>query len=526
MVSRIRILAALVVALVALIMLAPSAALADHTQLSTFQDDAYLIDSPTSTVEHVLTVLEGLGVEQIRVNVQWATIAPDPLSTVEPSGFDPTDQADYPAANWAPYDRLVELAGAAGISVDFNITAPGPLWAMGNDSPTTRAANHWEPNPVQFYYFVYALGTRYDGDTDGIPRVSTWALWNEPNQPGWLAPQALKVHGKEVAQSPRMYRALADAAYEGLYFSGHTGSGDTILIGETAPEGDAQLGFYTPITPLPFLRDLYCVNARYQRLRGSAAAALGCPAGGSAATFVKDNPVLFYATGYAHHPYYFTHAPQVSATNSNFIPLANLGRLEGFLDSVFDSYSVHRRLPLYLTEYGYQTKPPDPYQVVTPAEQATYLNQADYIAWRNPRVRTVSQFLLYDAAPNVLFKPSQFDYWDTFQTGLLFQNGAYKPAFFSYRMPIWVPSPTFKAGQPVFIWGQVRPADRLGSQRVSILWRPLHGGYRTIASARTVAGTGYLTANVKLPGSGAVKLSWETDYGAVMESRGVVVSEG
>ena len=39
-------------------------------------------------------------------------------------------------------------------------------------------------------------------------------------------------------------------------------------------------------------------------------------------------------------------------------------------------------VPLYLTEFGYQTHPPDPLGV-SPAQQARYLNQAEYLAYRN-----------------------------------------------------------------------------------------------------------------------------------------------
>jgi hypothetical protein len=505
--------------------LSTAPALADHGQLSTFQDDQYLLDSSTPAVLETLSILHGLGVQQVRVNVQWVTIAPNPLATKAPSGFNPDDPADYPANNWAPYDRLVQDATALGMSVDFNVTAPGPLWAMARHAPTTRAANHWEPNATQFSYFVYALGARYNGAPYGEPRVSTWSIWNEPNQPGWLAPQWRRVHGKQIAESPRLYRSYADAAYRGLYFSGH--GRDTILIGETAPEGYEKPGFYTAMTPLPFLRDLYCVDARGRRLRGTAAGALGCPQKGSAAAFVAAHPVLFHATGYAHHPYFFFHAPAVSASDPNFIPLANLGRLARFLSGAFRTYGVRRQLPIYLTEYGYQTNPPDPYEVVSPAEQAAYLNEADYMAWQNPRVRAVSQFLLFDARPDSRYTAHQFGYWDTFQTGLLYANATYKPAFYAYRMPIWIPSARFRRGTPTFIWGQVRPADRLPTaQRVAIQWRPAHGGYRTIAVARTAVGTGYLTARVRLPGSGVVKLSWASPdpNSTVLHSRAVVVT--
>jgi hypothetical protein len=504
---------------------APAPAQADHTQTSVFQDDQYLIYSSTPVVERTLATLHGLGVQQLRVNVLWSTVAPDPQSRTVPAGFDARNPADYPASGWAPYDRLAELAPLYGMQVEYNITAPGPLWAMGRHSPTARAANHWYPNALDFLYFVYAVGTRYSGTYHGLPRVSTWSIWNEPNQPGWLAPQSQKVHGHWVREAPRLYRSLVDAAYFGLYFTGH--STDTILLGETAPEGYETPGFYTAMTPMPFLRDLYCVNGRMRPLRGASARAIGCPTKGPASKFAESNPVLFHATGYAHHPYYFFHPPSYGAGDPNFAPIADTGRLERFLDGTFRAYGVRRHIPIYFTEYGYQTRPPDPFEVVTPAEQAAYLNEADYMAWRNPRVRSVAQFLLYDSGPNRTYRPNQFGYWDTFQTGLMFRRNRPKPALYAYRVPIWIPGAHARRGSRTFIWGQVRPADALPAQRVAVEWRSSgRGRYHVLTYARTGAGTGYLTARVRLPGSGYVRLGWRSPGGTVEHSRAVPVTVG
>jgi hypothetical protein len=505
----------------------PVAARADATQQSTFQDDQYVLYSSSARVKRTLSRLAGLGVKRIRVNVQWVTLAPDPLSTTPPQNFNAADASQYPAANWAPYDRLVSDAARDGIGVDFNVTAPGPLWAMRQDPPTTRAANHWAPNVFQFYEFVYALGTRYSGSystaTGIVPQVNFWAIWNEPNQPGWLAPQWRKYKGKQVINSPRLYREYANAAYLALYFSGH--SKDTILIGELAPEGYTTPGYYTATTPMPFLRALYCLNGRYQRLTGTAAAALGCPKKGSAKTFVKANPALFDATGFAHHPYYFYHSPGYSSPDPNYAPLGNLGRLEQGIDHSLSAYGVHRKLPIYITEYGYQTNPPDPRETVTPAEQAVYLNEADYIAWRNRRVRSVAQFLLYDSAPNPNYPKSSPLYWDTFQTGLLYTNGKKKPAYDAYRMPIWIPSQQFAPGARTHIWGEIRPGPH-HSQALAIQWKAPGGKWTTVARLKVSQREGYFTANVRLPGSGSVRSLWTTPRNRVYTSRTVAVSAG
>jgi len=506
--------------------LAATPALADHTQVSVFQDDVHLIDSGPAVAQHSMALLHSLGVEQIRVNLEWYTVAPDPLSYQAPQGFNATDPNDYPPGVWAPYDRLVQLAAAYGMKVEFNLTAPGPLWAMGHHPPTARAANHWYPSPLQFFEFVYAVGTRYSGQASEQPRVDTWSIWNEPNQPGWLAPQWAKIKRHWVRESPRLYRELVDYAWYGLLYSGHLDAADTILIGETAPEGYETRGSYTAMTPLPFLRQVYCVDGRGRPLRGTAAKTVGCPTKGPVKNFVGQNPLLFTATGFAHHPYYFFHPPWYGGGDANFVPLARIGRLERFLDGTFRTYGVRRKIPLYFTEYGYQTNPPDPYQVVSPDQQAAYLNDADYVAWRNSRVRSVAQFLLFDSPPDPRYKPGQFGYWDTFQTGVLYASGKPKPSYYSYRMPIWIPHPRSRPGQLMFVWGQVRPADQLASQPVSVEWRPASRGgrYRQVAVAHTVADTGYLTVRVPVRGTGYVKLAWRSPSGQVLHSRAVAVT--
>ncbi len=493
----------------------PSAALADHTQESVLQDDQYLLYSSSRTVDATLATLRSLGVDRIRVTVKWSAIAPDPLSGTRPSGFDATDPAAYPASSWTEYDRLLRSAESHGIGVEFNLTAPGPLWAMGPRG-AARTSNHTAPDSRAFRQFVQAVGTRYSGTYDGLPRVHVWSIWNEPNQPGWLAPQALSNGHRELPVSPWLYRSLVQAGFMGLFASGHTLARDTILIGELAPEGYEQLGTLTAMTPMVFLRALYCVDGRFHRLRGSAAASIGCPPRGSRKSFMTSNLGLFEATGFAHHPYYFFWPPNHTASDPNFVPLANLGRLEHGLDAIYRAYGVHRRIPIYLTEYGYQTNPPDPYEVVTPAEQASYLNQADYLAWRNPRVRSVAQFLLRDSPPNAAFDRSDPQYWDTFQTGLEYVNGRHKPAFAAYRIPIWIPP---RHGSRVFVWAQVRPARH--PTTASIQWARRRGRYRTLARVHTRNRRGFLTARVRLPGDGVVRIRW----GALV-SRGMFVRVG
>jgi hypothetical protein len=580
-----------VAAAILAVVAAPASALASHAPESIFQDDDHLVYASSATVTQTLDTLAALGVDRIRVTVQWNDIAPNAASTTEPAGFNATDPNAYTlsqfggSANiWNPYDRIVQMAAARGIGVDFNVTAPGPLWAMAPAPVTaaygTRPANHYEPSATDFGQFVQAVGTRYSGTytppapptatppspptisiplltptttttttptpaSAPLPRVDYWSIWNEPDQPGWLAPQWTTVGRHRVPESPRLYRSLVDAAVGALDVTGHTFDTDTILVGETAPEGAVTVvgkgrhtryhnatGFYQAMAPMVFVQALYCVNARNRRLTGTAASALGCPTSGSAKSFVTQHPGLFYATGFAHHPYFFLYAPSYSSPVSTFVPIANLGRLERGLNRMLATYGVHRTIPIYFTEYGYQTKPPDPFQVVGPAKQAVYLNEADYMAWKDPRVRSVSQFLLYDAGPNPLYGPSDFDYWNTFQTGLMYgpgtsRDGQAKPAYFAYRLPIWIPAAKVRRGAKMLVWGMLRLAPKDTAQQALIQWQPVRGGrYRTIKTVSVPASAvyGYFTSRVVPPGSGQVRIAWRSAAGHTYTSRVVAVT--
>jgi hypothetical protein len=496
---------------------------------SIFQDDNLLVYSPTPTVSGVMRILRSLGVDRIRVSVLWLAIAPKPSSKNRPN-FDAANPADYPTGAWAPYDRLAQLASADGIKLDFDVTAPGPLWAMKPGAPQAKLATHWYPSASEYGKFVTAVGRRYSGQThtsDGklIPRVSFWTMWNEPNQPGWLAPQWRSAGGAPALTSAALYRSYIDAGYAGLRTSGHTTATDTILVGELAPEGTESHQTTSAAPPLPFLRALYCVDASDRPLRGQPAQAVNCPASGSPSAFASAHPGLFEVTGFAHHPYSFFLPPSSSMSDRNFVPLSDLSRLETSLDGIFSTYGVHRQLPLYLTEYGYETNPPNPFRGVSPAKQALYLDEAQYMAWKNPRVRAMAQFLLVDSAPDHRYPPGTIGYWSTFQTGLLYLGFKPKPSFTSYPMPIWIPQPSFHSGGSVLVWGMLRVAANGTKQRAKIQWQGSGGTYRTVDTVTTSDPSGFLTANVNLPGSGRVRIEWTSPQGKVMHSRAAAVTQ-
>ena len=200
-----------------------------------------------------------------------------------------------------------------------------------------------------------------------------------------------------------------DAGWSALQATGH--GRDTILIGSLAARGQAAAagpgrpdglpGNYGMTKPLAFVRSLYCVDSRYRPLTGTAAARVGCPS--SPARFRSAHPALFGASGFADHPYPVNLPPTRATSNDpDFTEFSQLPRLESSLDRIQRVYGSGKRFPIYITEYGYVTNPPNHSQhFVSPATAAVYINWAEYLSWRSPRIATTMQYLLNDPNPTV-----------------------------------------------------------------------------------------------------------------------------
>jgi hypothetical protein len=499
---------------------------ASTRQVSIIQDSVWVLKDPAST----LSTFRALGASTVRVIVDWAQVAPAAGSRAAPPGFNGADPSEYPAANWAPYDEIVTIATGEGMQVDLTLSGGAPRWAEGPGTPAVALDNpFWagRPSPGDFGQFVHAVGERYSGSyvpagqTAALPRVSFWGLWNEPNFGEDLGPQA--IDGSTVSAAPRMYRSLLDAAWSSLLATGHGPSSDTILIGEVAARGltgratpshPAGLpGDFGQTKPLIFLRTLYCVGASNRELRGAAARVVGCPTSTAGSRrFRSQNPALFDANGFADHPYPDNSLPPSmdSSHDPNDAPFSQLPGLEHELDRLQEVYGSKVRFPIYDTEYGYITHPPNAKRYVSPATAAYYINWAEYLSWRQPRVASTMQYLLYDPPPQAT-NPGD----GGFTSGLLFSNGRSKPAYAAYRLPLYLPITSTRPGRSLEVWGCVRPAryaifDTGVAQTAQIQFATgSHGVYVPLATV-TVGDPNncYFDVRLRFPASGTVRLAY------------------
>jgi len=485
----------LVLALVLGALLAPSAAQASPTQMSIMMDDDLLVYRDDSTATKTLTQMKSLGVDTVRVTVLWKTVAEFAKFTKsdlaklkgvknqrlrdaarrQNKRFKPANPSTYPIRNWDRYDNLVRAATDQGIRVYFNITGPGPAWAHAKKPKgSTALQTTFKPRAREFKLFVTAVGKRFAGtyrDENGsratLPRVNMWSLWNEPNQGGWLSPQWEKRGGQTVPASPALFRKLHQAGYAGLVSAGHRIDNSIILLGETAPLGsDAKTG-KSPMRPKQFLREVFCIQPDGTPYSGAAAAARDCGD-------LAKGPLT--ANGYAHHPYTKNLPPTQRDPSPDALTMANISELGTLLDELSaKTNSVPAGLKLFMTEYGFETNPPDPFSGVLPALQAKYNTAGEYLAWSNPRIASQAQFLLADVAPVRARKRGSKGYWFTYQSGLFYLRGQPKPAAYAYAFP-FVATPIGvdpATAAPVFdLWGQMRFRPNGAADTVQIQWHP------------------------------------------------------
>jgi hypothetical protein len=497
-------------------LLAAGPAHASNKQYSFMQDDDLLLYSGDVTRDQTLARMKQMGVQAVRVTVLWSVIA---NGTKDPrkhrSRRKPTDPRFYPTHNWDRYDRLVRTAKSIGLGVLFDVTGPGPSWAMGKTN-IARIKKSYMPNVGYFQQFVTALGTRYSGsytsptDHQNVPRVNFWAIWNEPNQPGWLAPQAVysnTVH-HVIAYSPILYRRLWFAGYRALAATGHITTGlnrDVVLAGETAPIGSSPTDAVTPIPAALFTRELFCVGRSLHSYRGADASARDC------GSFARTGPIT--PSAWAHHPYSVKTAPNKSQHVRDGITLDNISALPKLLDRIASTTGrVTSGLPIFLTEYGFETNPPDPFRGLAPDTQAAYLNQADYMAFKQRRIGSTTQFLLVDAPPNPLYRAGTARYWNTFQDGLYYRDGTAKPAAQAYVFPFWIQR---AAGDQLELWTQLRfrnnypPAVSSGQDSVLFQFRPPGAtAWQNIKGAQVTNPAWFVDQTLPNRGAGFWRVVW------------------
>jgi hypothetical protein len=379
--------AALAATLVALaVVLAPSASASPSLKVGIFDDGVVLYGEP----DLVFPQLAKTGTQLLRVNLWWSGPG---ISVATRKPKRPGDPKD-PAYNWDTYDRTVRFSIVNNIQPIFSIIGTPP-WA--------NAAKGWNVAPTNardLRLFAAAAQKRYSGtfvNADGIPlpRVSLWMAWNEPNNPVFLKPQYRRTGKTWAIQSGRDYARMCNAVVQGVKSIQRS---STVACGATGPRGNNNPNSSRPsVSPLPFLR----------------AMKLGGAKGFDA---------------YAHHPYYGSPAetpstPPPPGKRGRPPTAVTLGNIDVLIKEIDRLYG--KRMRIWVTEYGYQTNPPDRFYGVTYSKQAKYLTQAVSVVRANPRIDVFLWFLLRDE--------ERLGGW---QSGLTTFEGKRKSSFNAFRRAV------------------------------------------------------------------------------------------
>jgi hypothetical protein len=204
--------------------------------------------------------------------------------------------------------------------------------------------------------------------------------------------------------------------------------------------------------------------------------------------------------------------PDARGNDPDFADLPKVGQLERVLDRLNRIYGSQTRFPIWNTEYGYQTRPPEPKARVGATTAAYYLNWGEYISWRQPRLRSYDQYLIKDpVAAN-------------FASGLEFRNGSHKPTFDAYRLPLYLPATVGRRARALEVWGGARPAHFGGSLQIALQFQPgSRGPFKTITMVSASDPRGYFDIRQKFSSSGTVRLAWSYASGQIVHSRSVAI---
>jgi hypothetical protein len=292
--------------------------------------------------------IRNAGARFVHLEVFWNDVAP----ASAPAAWDPTNPAD-PNYDWGSVDRRVTAAVNRGLVPHLTLRG-APRWAQGCD-PIPPHFAPCDPDPGKLANFATALARRFSGSFGGLPRVRYWEAENEPNLDFFFRPQFSG--GKPI--SPRLYRAIINRFYAAV--KGVDRSNVVIAAG-LAPFG--YPGFN--VWPMIFTRKLLCMTGRRhpRPTRG------GCKGG-------------VHFDVFSIHPY-TEGGPTHHALSPDNVSLGDLPQLQRLLRAADRAGRIRgqsRHTPLWITEFGWDSKPPDPGGLPLRLE-ARWTAEAIYRAWK------------------------------------------------------------------------------------------------------------------------------------------------
>ncbi|MGH3051039.1 MAG: hypothetical protein ACRDLK_12860 [Gaiellaceae bacterium] len=297
---------------------------------------------------------------------------------------------------------------------DHHIPALVTIWGSPRWANGGHAPN-WLPKSG-FGNFAYAASKRF-------PWVHLWTVWNEPNSRRFSYPVSPKLYVRRLLNPGRALLHLANRR-------------NKVAGGVTSPRKSPS-----GMSPTLFMAEMHHYHAKLDAY--------------------AQNP---YPGSPKETPYY---------DPCSWCRTLTMARLPALLADVTRYFG---NKPIWLTEYGYQTNPPDRILGVSPALQARYIGEAALRVWQQARVTVLIHFMIHDQ--------QGVGGW---QSGFFNRYGGRKLAFRAFGLPL---AQVARHGSKVVVWGQVRPGH---GRRKYVLQRFTGHGWARVGSAHLTSFRGAFT---------------------------------
>ena len=211
------------------------------------------------------------------------------------------------------------------------------------------------------------------------------------------------------------------------------------------------------VAPLAFLRETLCLNSKYKK-------ASTCE--------------MLPAYGYAHHAYTTGAGPSTNRLGAENVTIGVLSRLSGALDKAEAAHAIPAHTPDPSDRVRHPELPIE--NRASLPRQAEYDAIAEKIAWANPRVAALSQYLLRDDPLAGTAGSSVHGGTSASRPAWRQSTVRRKPLYFGFPVPLVVA----KHGHGFSLWGLVRPTT--GATTLKVLVQPKGSkSYRTLTTVHT-----------------------------------------
>lgn len=339
-----------------------------------------------------------------RLNLVWRWVA-------QGRPANPSDPAD-PAYNFASYDAAVREASSRGLRVLITISN-APDYAEGDGQPSNPPDHapdgSFAPKVAEFAAFGAAVARRYSGtfsDSAGmLPRVGYLEAWNEPNISAHLNPQW---KGRKNASADH-YRKMLNAFYSAVK---RESSQVKVVSAGLAPFGDDPPDAIRT-RPLRFMRELFCLRGRKKLKPGRC----------------RNAPKFDI---FAHHPINLNGGPREDSRHPDDVAaVKDMKHVRRTLRAAERAGNAkpRGRHEIWITEFWWETDPPDPRWGFKLGKQARWIQEGMYLAWKYGVSATILLQLVDDV------KPPGEDPRLRLHSGLFFNDGREKPSFRAFSFP-------------------------------------------------------------------------------------------